>query len=74
MMFSEVIKKLMEEPTEEEKQVSDILKSICFNEYQTQLDTIVALQYFRGIDDALIISKISATSTPLQRAAMQYEH
>lgn len=73
-MLSDLLQKLMEEPTPEEIKVSDILKSICYNDYQTHLDTIVALQYFRDIDNALIIDKINAANTPLIRAAMQYEH
>lgn len=73
-MLDELIKKLMEEPSEEEKQMADILKPICVQDYHSFRDRVLALQYFRDIEPALIISKVNVVCTPLSSEAMFNVH
>jgi len=73
-MFEDFIKKILEEPTEEENQMADVLRLICVQDYLTTFDTITALRYFNGLEPKLIINKISVVNTPLIYEAMRYAH
>lgn len=73
-MIEDFLKKIMEEPTEEENQVSDVLREICVRDHFSSMDTMFALRYFNGIEPTLIINKINVAVTPLIYPAMKQIH
>jgi hypothetical protein len=74
-MIEDFLKKIIfEEPSDEDRQMSEVLQPICLREDYSMGDTVFALRYFNGIEPNLIITKVSVVNTPLTFGAMRYVH
>ncbi|SOK58829.1 hypothetical protein [Yersinia phage fHe-Yen9-03] len=73
-MLKDLIEELNRVPTESEQQAGLKLHDLCIQNDLEIPEVLMTLNYFRGIEPELIVSKINAVSTPLIENAMYVMH